>query len=64
MVCVMFWWGFCLVLRDMSQYVCVTKGKWVEGQGDFLDPLGTKRLIVQIGSARVTTITSSLSQWS
>lgn len=26
---------FCFVSRDVSKYVCVTKGKWVEGQGDF-----------------------------
>lgn len=42
-VCVMFWWGFCLVLRDVSQYVCVTKGKWVEGQGDFWRSSGNQK---------------------
>lgn len=40
------------------------KASGLKGRVIFGDPLGTGRLIVQIGSARVITIMSSLSRWS
>lgn len=39
------------------------KASGLEGRVIFGEPLGTRRLIVQIGSARAIAITSSRSPW-
>lgn len=66
-VCVMLWWiFFCFVLfQEMCHNMFVLqKASGLKGRVILGDPLGTRRLIVQIGNARVITIMSSLSQWS
>lgn len=67
-VCVMLWWIFlfCFVsFQGMCHNMFVLqKASGLKGRVIFGDPLGTRRLIVQIGSARVITNMSSLSQWS